>query len=226
MNSAFYPFIRQLEWAAGIVRTDTGPQKLDKLEGVLEASAEDKTETAALVADLLSIPFGERYQPLQLTEAVQKQRTLDVLEEQLVLLSRRGTVLVLLEDMHWIDPTSIELIDRIIRRVEDLPVMIIVTYRPEFNPPWLDLGHVTLLNLNQLGRSQAVDLIRKTAGGKTLPKGDCRTNRHKVAGCAPVYRGDHAGNFGVQAILRKMASAMSCGVQFGTSQFRLPCRIP
>jgi predicted ATPase len=71
--------------------------------------------------------------------------------------------------MHWIDPTSIELIDRIIRRVEDLPVMIIVTYRPEFNPPWLDLGHVTLLNLNQLGRSHVVDLIRKTAGGKTLP---------------------------------------------------------
>ena len=169
VNSAFYPFIRQLEWAAGIVRTDTGPQKLDKLEGVLEASAEDKTETAALVADLLSIPFGERYPQLQLTEAVQKQRTMDVLEEQLVLLSRRGTVLVLLEDMHWIDPTSIELIDRIIRRVEDLPVMIIVTYRPEFNAPWLDLGHVTLLNLNQLGRSQVVDLICKTAGGKTLP---------------------------------------------------------
>ena len=95
--------------------------------------------------------FGERYPPLQLTEAVQKQRTMDVLEEQLVLLSRRGTVLVLLEDMHWIDPTSIELIDRIIRRVEDRPVMIIVTYRPEFNPPWLDLGHVTLLNSEPVG---------------------------------------------------------------------------
>jgi class 3 adenylate cyclase/predicted ATPase len=169
VNSAFYPFIRQLERAAGIVRTDTGPQKLDKLEAVLEGSAEDKTETAALLADLLSIPFDERYPPLQLTEAVQKQRTMDVLEEQLVLLSGRGTVLVLFEDTHWIDPTSIGLIDRIIRRVEDLPVMIIVTYRPEFNPPWLDLGHVTLLNLNQLGRSQVVDLIHKTAGGKTLP---------------------------------------------------------
>ena len=92
-----------------------------------------------------------------------------MLEEQLVLLSRRGTVLVLLEDMHWIDPTSIELIDRIVRRVDDLPVMIIVTHRPEFNPPWLDLGHVTSLNLNQLGRSQVVDLICKTAGDKTLP---------------------------------------------------------
>jgi class 3 adenylate cyclase/predicted ATPase len=171
VNSAFYPFIRQLEWAAGIVRTDTGPQKLDKLEAVLlEGSAEGKTEAAALVADLLSIPFGERYPPLQLTEAVQKQRTMEVLEEQLVLLSRRDAVLVLFEDAHWIDPTSIELMNRIIRRVVDLSVMIIVTYRPEFTPPWLDLGHVTMLKLNHLGRSQVVDLIHKTAGGKTLPE--------------------------------------------------------
>ena len=170
VNSAFYPFIRQLEWAAGIVRTDTGPQKLDKLEAILEGSAEAKIEGAALVADLLSIPFGERYPPLHLTEAVQKQRTMEMLEEQLVLLSRRDAVLVLFEDTHWIDPTSIALMDRIIRRVVDLPVMIIVTYRPEFSPPWLDLGHVTVLNLNHLGRSQVAEFIHKSAGGKTLPE--------------------------------------------------------
>jgi predicted ATPase/class 3 adenylate cyclase len=170
VNSAFYPFIRQLEWAAGIVRTDTGPQKLDKLEAILDGAAEGGTEAAALVADLLSIPFGDRYPPLQLTEVVQKQRTMEVLEEQLVLLSQRDPVLVLFEDTHWIDPTSLELMDRIIRRVVDLPVMIIVTYRPEFAPPWLDLGHVTMLKLNHLGRSQVVDLIHKASGGKTLPE--------------------------------------------------------
>ena len=112
LNSAFHPFIRQLEWAAGIVRSDTGPQKLDKLEAILEGSAESRTEAAALVADLLSIPFGERYRPLQFTEVVKKQRTMEVLEEQLVLLSRRDAVLVLFEDTHWIDPTSIELMGR------------------------------------------------------------------------------------------------------------------
>src|SRR5271168_19159 len=170
VNSAFYPIIRQLEWAAGIVRTDTGPRKLDKLEAVLTNSAEDETEAAALMADLLSIPFGERYPPLQLTEAVQKQRTMEVLEEQLVVLSRRDAVLVLFEDTHWFDPTSLELMDRIVRRLVDLPVMIVVTYRPEFTAPWLDLGHVTMLKLNHLGRSQVVDLICKTAGGKTLPE--------------------------------------------------------
>ena len=78
--------------------------------------------------------------------------------------------MVLFEDTHWIDPTSLELMDRIVRRVVDLPVMIIVTYRPEFTAPWLDLGHVTMLKLNHLGRSQVVDLIHKTAGGKTLPE--------------------------------------------------------
>jgi class 3 adenylate cyclase/predicted ATPase len=170
VNSAFYTFIRQLEWAAAIVRTDTAPQKLDKLEAVLEGAAEGGTEAAALVADLLSIPFQDRYPPLQLTEAVQKQRTMEVLEEQLVLLSQRDAALVLFEDTHWIDPTSLELMDRIIRRVVDLPVMIIVTYRPEFTPPWLDLGHVTMLKLNHLGRNQVVDLIHKSAGGKTLPE--------------------------------------------------------
>ena len=170
VNSAFYPFIKQLEWAAGIVRSDTGPRKLDKVEAILEGPTEGRAEIAALMADLLSIPFGERYPPLQLSEVVQKQRTMEVLEEQLVLLSRRAVVLAIFEDTHWIDPTSIELMDRIIRRVVDLPVMIIVTYRPEFIPPWRDLGHVTTLTLNQLGRSQAVDLIQKAAGGKALPE--------------------------------------------------------
>jgi predicted ATPase len=70
--------------------------------------------------------------------------------------------LILFEDTHWIDPTSIELMGRIVRRVVDLPAMIIVTYWSEFTPPWLDLGHVTMLNLNYLGRSKVVDLIRKT----------------------------------------------------------------
>jgi class 3 adenylate cyclase/predicted ATPase len=170
VNSAFYPFIRQLEWAAGIVRTDAGAQKLDKLEAMLEGSAEDRTEAAALVAALLSIPFGDRYPPLQITEPVQKQRTMDLLEEQLVLLSTHGPVLVIFEDTHWIDPTSIHLMNRFVRRVVDQPVLIIVTYRPEFIPPWLDLGHATMMKLNHLGRSQVVDLIHKAAGGKTLPE--------------------------------------------------------
>jgi class 3 adenylate cyclase/predicted ATPase len=170
VNSPFYPFIRQLEWAAGIVRTDTGSQKLDKLENSLEGSEESKIETVPLLAALLSIPFEERYGPQQINELVQKQRAMELLEEQLVRRSSRGPVLVIFEDAHWIDPTSLELMNRIVRRAADLPVMIIVTHRPEFTPPWLDLGHVTMLKLNQLGRVEVTDLIRKAAGNKTLPE--------------------------------------------------------
>ncbi len=170
VNSPFYPFIKQLEWTAGIVRTDTEAQKLDKLESILQGSAESKREAAPLLAALLSIPFGERYPRLQINELVQKQRTMEVLEEQLTLSSSCSPILVSFEDAHWVDRTSLEMMNRIIRRVADLPVMIIVTYRPEFTPPWLDLGHVTVLKLNSLSRIQVVDLIHKAAGGKTLPE--------------------------------------------------------
>jgi class 3 adenylate cyclase/tetratricopeptide (TPR) repeat protein len=170
VNSPFLPFIRQLERAAGIVRTETAAQKLDKLESILEGSAESRIEDVSLMAALLSIPFGDRYPRLQITELVQKQRTMELLEEQLVLLSRRNPVLVVFEDAHWIDPSSLELMNSAIRRVASLPVMIVVTHRPEFPSPWSDLGHATVLKLNQLGRSQVIELIQKVAGGKTLPE--------------------------------------------------------
>ena len=198
VNSAFYPFIRQLEWAAGIVRTDTAAQKLDKLEGILEGSAESKTEAAPLLADLLSIPFGERYPPPAAyrggPEATDHGGAGGATGPALA----AGPVLVVFEDAHWIDPTSLELMDRIIRRVVDLPVMIIVTYRPEFTPPWLDLGHVTMLKLNQLGakpggRPHSQDGRRQNAAG-----GDCRADRREVAGCSAVYRGNHAVDFGIR----------------------------
>ena len=120
-----------------------------------------------------------------------------MLEEQLVLLSNRGPVLVVFEDAHWIDPTSLELMNRVIRRVADLPVMIIVTYRPEFTPPWLDLGHVTVLKLNLLGRSQVVDLIHKRRR-QDAARGDRRADRRQVAGCPAIYRGNHAVDFGIR----------------------------
>jgi class 3 adenylate cyclase/tetratricopeptide (TPR) repeat protein len=167
VNSPFYPFIKRLEWTAGIVRTDSETEKLDKLEGILQGTEETKREAAPLLA---ALPFGDRYPRLQINELVQKQRTMEVLEEQLVLLSNRGPALLLFEDAHWIDRTSLELLNKIILRAADLAVMIIVTYRPEFAPPWSDLGHVTILKLNQLGRNQVVEFIHKAAGGKMLPE--------------------------------------------------------
>ncbi len=95
---------------------------------------------------------------------------MEILEEQVVLLSSRHPVLIVFEDAHWIDPSSLDLMNRIIRRATNLPVMIIITHRPEFKSPWLDLGHVTMLKLNQLARGETIDLIRKAARGKILPE--------------------------------------------------------
>jgi class 3 adenylate cyclase/predicted ATPase len=170
-NSPLYPFVRQLEFAAGFDQHDPPDQKLDKLEAALEGAADVVAEAAPLLAALLSIPYAQRYPQLEtiMSELVRKQRTLHVLEEQLALLSGRGPLLVVFEDVHWADPTSIELMGRILRRVADLPAMVIANFRPEFAPPWLGLGNVTLLTLSQLSRRRAKELIGKAADGVTFP---------------------------------------------------------
>jgi class 3 adenylate cyclase/predicted ATPase len=171
-NSALYPFMRQLELAAGLDRDTSADQKLDKLEAALAGPADIVAEASPLLAALLSIPYEHRYPQLEtiMSDMVRKQRTMHVIEEQLALLSRRGPLLVIFEDAHWADPTSIELLGRILRRVAGLRAMIIANFRPEFSPPWLALGHVTLLTLNQLGRRQVNELIEKTSTGVTLPE--------------------------------------------------------
>ena len=171
-NSALYPFMRQLELAAGLDRDTSADQKLDKLEAALAGPADIVAEASPLLAALLSIPYEHRYPQLEtiMSDMVRKQRTMHVIEEQLALLSRRGPLLVIFEDAHWADPTSIELLGRILRRVAGLRAMVIANFRPEFSPPWLALGHVTLLTLNQLGRRQVNELIEKTSTGVTLPE--------------------------------------------------------
>ena len=171
-NSPLYPFTRQLEFAAGLDRSQTPDEKLDRLEAVIEGPADVVAEAAPLLAALLLIPYAQRYSQLEtlMTDLVRKQRTMLVIEEQLALLSARGPVLVVFEDAHWADPTSIELLERILRRVAGLPAMVIANFRPEFASPWRGLGHVTLLTLNQLGRRQIHELIEKTAAGVTLPE--------------------------------------------------------
>ena len=168
-SSPLYPFIRQLEWAAGITGADTTDAKLDKLEAAIEGSPESKADAAPLLATLLSIPFARRYAVLQINEQVQKQRTMETLAEQLAALSSRGPLLLVFEDVHWFDPTSLELVSNIIHRAVNLPAMSVVAYRPEFSPSWLELGNVTELKLSHLGQSEVSELIHKAAGGKALP---------------------------------------------------------
>jgi class 3 adenylate cyclase len=134
-DSALYPVISQIERAAGFVHDDTPQAKLDKLDAVL-AQTSTSTQEATLFAEMLSLPKDGRYPALELTPQQRRQETLEALILQVVALSCQNPVLMILEDAHWIDPTSLELLGRIVDRIPALRVLLIVTFRPEFEPPW------------------------------------------------------------------------------------------
>jgi len=166
---ALYPTITQVERAASFRREDTADERLDKLEALLAQATEDLSEAAPLLAALLSLPTGDRYPPLDLTPQKQKEKTLQMLVAQVQGLAARQPLLMLFEDAQWSDPTSLELYDLIIDRVPALRVLLIVTYRPEFNPPWIGRPHVTARGLNRLAPRQRAEMITGITGGKTLP---------------------------------------------------------
>jgi class 3 adenylate cyclase len=168
-DHALYPTIAQLERAAGFRREDTAAQRLDKLEAVLAQAAEDLGEATPLLAALLSLPAGERYPLLDVTPQKQKERTLRALVAQVEGLATRQPVLILFEDAHWSDPTSLELLDLIIDRAPSRRVLLIVTFRPELTPPWTGRPHVTSLGLNRLAPRQRAEMIAGVTGGKALP---------------------------------------------------------
>jgi class 3 adenylate cyclase/tetratricopeptide (TPR) repeat protein len=169
-DSALYPFIAQLERAAGFERDGTASARLDKLEALVAPSANNASETAALFADLLGIATEGRYPALPQDPQRRRELTLSALLGQLEGLARRQPVLLLFDDAHWADSTSLELLDRAIERLGHLPVLMILTSRPEFAPPWVGQARVTSLALNRLGGREAAALAGSVAGGKPLPK--------------------------------------------------------
>jgi class 3 adenylate cyclase/predicted ATPase len=168
-DSALYPFIDQLWHAAEFARDDPPEAKLEKLEGVL-ARAAPPDEDVALLADLMSLPASERHPLPNLSPQRKKERTLEALIRQLEGLARRQPVLMVFEDAHWIDPTSRDLLDLAVERVRGLPVLLIVTFRPEFKPPWIGQPQVTMLALNRLDRRDRTILVEQIVGGKELPE--------------------------------------------------------
>jgi len=169
-DHALYPTIVQLERAAGFRREDTSEQRLEKLEGVLAQATNDLGEAVPLLSALLSLPTGERYAPLNLTPQKQKGKTLQALVAQVGGLAARQPVLIVFEDAHWSDPTSLELFDLIVDRVAAIRVLLIVTFRPEFTPPWVGRPHVTSLSLNRLPPRLRAEMIAGVTGGKALPQ--------------------------------------------------------
>src|SRR5499425_467970 len=161
-DSALYPFIGQLERAAGFTRDDTATTKVDKLEALLGDGAEPGD--ISLIAEMLSLSGGERFPPLDLSPQRKKERILGALLRQLQALARRQPVLMIFEDLHWIDPTSRELLDLTVERITGLPMLLVATYRPEFQPPWIGQSQVTVVALNRLGRNEGATLVHRLAG--------------------------------------------------------------
>jgi predicted ATPase len=161
-DSALYPFIGQLERAAGFTRDDTAAMKRDKLEALLGDGAEPRD--LSLIAEMLSLSGGERFPPLDLSPQRKKERTFAALLRQLQALVRRQPVLMIFEDLHWIDPTSREVLDLTVEKITDLPVLLVATYRPEFQPPWVGGSQVTVIALNRLGRNEGATLVHQLAG--------------------------------------------------------------
>jgi class 3 adenylate cyclase/predicted ATPase len=160
-HSALFPIINLLERAAGFGREDAPGVKLDKLEAMMAETSAAKRDVA-LLADLLLLPTG-RYPTIEHDPRRRKEETFEVLQWQLTGLARKKTVLMIFEDLHWIDPTTQELLDLFIRRIERLPVLLIATFRPEFTAPWADQPHVTMLTLNRLSRGDSEALVRQLA---------------------------------------------------------------
>jgi class 3 adenylate cyclase len=163
-DSALFPFIAQLERAAGFERDDAARAKLEKLEMLVAANGPAEGDVQ-LLADLLSVPLDGRYPPLDLTPQRKKEKTFEALLRQLAGLARQHPVLMMVEDLHWADPTSRELLDLAVSEVEPLAVLLITTFRPEFQAPWTGQPHVTALALRRLGREESGVLVRRLIGG-------------------------------------------------------------
>ena len=157
-----------MERAASLAYDDKPQAKLDKLDAVL-AQTSTSPEDAALFAEMLSLANDGRYPALELSPEQRRQRTLEALSTQLAALARQQPVLMIFEDAHWVDPTSLEVLGRTVDRIKTLPALMIVTFRPEFNAPWVGQSHVMSLTLNRLGEREAAGIIAGLIGNKNLP---------------------------------------------------------
>ena len=204
-DSALYPVIAQMERAAGFAHADEPAARLAKLQALLAATA-PPMEDVALIAELHSLPSADLAPPLDVTPQRKKEKTFEALLRQVEGLSRQQPVLMVFDDLHWIDPSSRELLDRVIERVADWPVLLLAMFRPEFQPPWTGQPHVTMLTLARLDRRDTASdgrERRRGCGAATRDRGgDRRAHRRRAA----VRRGTDQGGAGSR---RASAAALS-----------------
>ena len=168
-DSPLYPIIGQMQHAAGFTHEDSPQAKLDKLDAML-AQTSTPVEDAALFAEMLSLANDGRYPVLSLLPQQRREKTLKALISQICLLERDCPLLLIFEDTHWIDPTSLEALGRAVDRIPKLRVLMIVTFRPEFEAPWLGRPYVTAITINRLAMREIHEMIDRVVGNKFLPE--------------------------------------------------------
>ena len=164
-ESALHPIIVHLGQEAGIARNDSDAVRLRKLEAAHQRSS---VEDVALLADMLSVPTDERYPKLNYSSQRKKQKTFETLHRWLMAHARERPVLMLLEDAHWADPSSLEFLDATIGQLTKLPALLVMSFRPEFVAPWAGRAEVTLLTLNRLNDRHSAELSTQVTIGQTL----------------------------------------------------------
>ena len=168
-NDAFHPVIGQIWRGAGFVSGEPAAARLDKLETMILSAGLDIGEFVPYLASLLAIPTEGRYPALEMSPSEVKERTIAVLIAMVVGIAKSVPVVMLLEDAHWIDPTSLDLTGRLVEKVQDLAVLIVMTARPEFVAPWIGRPHFTAVALNRFERSQVVTMIDRIMSSRALP---------------------------------------------------------
>jgi len=175
-DTALYPFVTQLERSAGFTFDDAPQAKLDKLDTLL-ATSKASIQDAGLLAEMLSLPNDARYPALDLDPQQRRQRTLEALVSRFEVLARASPVLMIFEDAHWIDPTSLEALSRAVDRIRTLRLLLIVTFRPDFEAPWIGRAYVTTMYINRLAERQVSALVNSIAGSKSIPE---RARQHII----------------------------------------------
>jgi class 3 adenylate cyclase len=168
-NEAFHPIISQIWYTAGFVPGEPPAARLDKLEAMVARSGLAVGDIAPFLASLLSLPTDDRYPLPNLQPSEMKERTTAVLVALFAGITRRAPVLLVWEDAHWIDPTSLEVLGRVIKELPGLPALVVITFRPEFEPPWPGSHNVSALSLKRLGRDDVLALVERVTGGRKLP---------------------------------------------------------
>lgn len=169
-NTVLYPVITYLRQAAGLTAEDSAATQRQKLVTLMADNGLDDRTTVALFADLLSIQGNEQDQPANVSPDKRKEMTLEALVQYLQRLADRFPVLLIVEDAHWLDPTTLDLMTRVIDRVKQMRVLLLITFRPDFRPVWAEYSHVTFLTLSRLPRRQSAELIATMTRGKALPQ--------------------------------------------------------